>query len=563
IRMNAMKHSSRQQLFLLLLCLTIVSASALSQQSTAERKTEDVGDRLSTLIEKFIKQVQRELSGVGDESARVDTVRKKRTKKEDSEENHDSRVDYTYDGDRVVEGDEVIEGNVVVKGGDLTVYGEIDGDVLVVGGTLYVKDGGLITGDARVISGDIVLDEGGVIEGSMDKTGSRTAGYREPRERFRTGSTALNANWVNELTTLDNFIFRYNRVEGVFLGLGSEKRYYWDGYRDYSAYGSVGYGFKSHRWRLNLGVARQFVLDEGHLLEVGVEGHNITDTKDQWLIRQGENTAAAFFIHEDYRDYFGRAGWGLNTAYTVQLEDFTGQFKVEYLLDTYRSMDNRTEWSLFGGDKVFRPNPAIQDGKMRSVVASLGVSTVSKTMEGQEGWSAFGTAEFAEDSFGGDFGFRQYVADIRRYQPLSRYDNFNIRLRVGTSEGELPPQKLYELGGLSTVQVLPFKSMAGNRMLLANAEYIVNGNFLHDIKFWPSWLMRQINFVVLGDAGWMRSVRPSASFDAGFGELQLKQFRSNLGVGVSTRSGSFRIAYLWSTDGTNLNRTIFRFSRPF
>jgi len=182
---------------------------------------------------------------------------------------------------------------------------------------------------------------------------------------------------------------------------------------------------------------------------------------------------------------------------------------------------------------------------------------------GQEGWSAFATAEFAEESFGGDFGFRQYTADIRRYQPLSRYDNINIRVRVGTSEGTLPPQRLYEVGGLSTVQVLPFKSMGGNRMLLANAEYIVNGDFLHDIKFWPSWLMRSINFVFLADAGWTREVRPSASFDAGFGELQFKQFRSNLGVGVSNRNGSFRIAYLWSTDGTGLSRMTFRVARPF
>lgn len=558
-----MRRLTYQSILVLLVYLAGTSLASASQQSTAEKKTEDLGDRLSTMIERFVKQVQREFTGRTENATPDDTLRKKRSRKVDTDKDLDQNADFTYEGNRTIEKDDVVEGNVVVKGGDLTVYGEIDGDVLVVGGTLYVKEGGRITGDARVINGDIVKEEGGVIEGYMDRTTSRTAGYREPRERFRTRSTALNANWVNELTTLDDFIFRYNRVEGFFMGLGSEKRYYWEDHRDYSGYGSVGYGFKSHRWRFHLGVARQFVLGDGQLLEFGVEGHNLTDTKDQWLIRQGENTAAAFFIHEDYRDYFGRAGWGVNAAYTLQQDYLTSQFKVEYLLDKYRSMDNRTEWSLFGGDKLFRLNPPITEGNMRSIVASLGVSTVTKTMYGQEGWSAFGTAEFAEKSFGGDFGFRQYVADIRRYQPLGRYDNFNIRVRAGSSEGILPPQKVYELGGLSTVQVLPFKAMAGNRMLLANAEYIVNGDILHDIDFWPSWLMRGINFVFIGDAGWTRAVRPSASFDAGFGELQLKQFRSNLGVGVSNRSGSFRIAYLWSTDGSNLNRIIFRLSRPF
>ncbi len=59
---------------------------------------------------------------------------------------------------------------------------------------------------------------------------------------------------------LDNFIFRYNRVEGVFLGLGSEKKYYWDGERNWNMYGSAGWGVKSHTWRGNLGLARQFAI---------------------------------------------------------------------------------------------------------------------------------------------------------------------------------------------------------------------------------------------------------------------------------------------------------------
>jgi hypothetical protein len=543
-------------LFLILLCAAMTARG----QSSSHKEGETVGERLSVLIERFVKQVQRDVGG-DSEVAEEDTVPKKRTRKATIEEPHDT--DFFYEGNTTIETDDRVEGNVVVKGGDLTVYGKIEGDVLVVGGTLYVKEGGRITGDARVINGTIVKDEGGIIEGSEDTTTSRTASYRELQKKFRTRSTALNAPWVNELTTLDNILFRYNRVEGIFLGLGSEKRYDWEGSRDYSAYGHFGYGFKSHKWRFNLGLTRQFLVGEGKLVEMGLEGHSLTDTKDQWLISQGENTAAAFLIHEDYRDYFGRAGWGVNAAYTVQNDDLTSQFKVEYLLDQYSSMENRTEWSLLGGEKVFRVNPPIDGGKMHSIVASLGISTVKKSMYGQQGWSAFGTAEFAEKSFGSDFGFRQYLIDIRRYQPLGRYDNFNIRVRLGTSEGMLPPQKDFELGGLSTVQVLPFKIMTGNRMLLVNAEYIVNGDLLHDVSFWPSSIMGRMTIVFLGDAGWTRTVRASAGFDEGFGELQLKQFRSNLGIGISNRSGSFRIAYLWATDGSDLHRMIFRFSRPF
>ena len=542
---------------LLVLATVFLTAIATAQTSSAERTTGGIGAKIGTMVEKFVKQVNREVLGIAEE----DTIPKRRVRTADRWDKVDRET--THEGNLTIEEDEVVDGNLVVKAGDLTVYGEVDGDVLVVGGDLFVKDGGLITGDVRVISGEIFKDEGGVIEGSMDQSSSRTASYREPRERFRMKSPTLEADWVNELSTVENFMFRYNRVEGLFLGFGSEKRYYWDGYRDFSSWGSIGYGFKSKGWRYNLGIARQFPVGEGHLLELAVEGHRLTDTRDHWLIGLGENNAAAFLIHEDYRDYFYRAGWGVSTSYTVQRDGITSQFKVEYLADKYLSMENKTEWSLFGGDKVFRLNPGIDPGKMRSILVSAGFGTVDQRMYGQEGWSIFGSAEFAEESFGGDFGFRQYLADIRRYQPLSRYDNINLRLRVGTSEGFVPFQRLYELGGLSTIQVMPFKAMAGNRMVLANAEYIVNGDLLHDIDFWPSWLMRGVNFIFMGDAGWTRTMSQTATFDEGFGELQFKQFRSDLGVGVGNRSGTFRIAYLWATDGTSASRWIFRFARPF
>ncbi len=549
---------------IIIVAIPILSvAQTKEKHPKAETESVDFDTRLGTLIERFIDSIQRELHG---DNVSADTVKKQRRRAADDwdeVEDEMRRGARTFEGHTVIETDDVIEGNIVVKAGDLIVYGEINGDVLVVGGTVYVKDGGRITGDVRVISGDIVKEPGGVIEGYTDKTSARTVDYRERRERFARGTTRLNANWVQELTTLDDFIFRYNRVEGVFLGIGSEKKYYWEGQRSYTGWGTIGYGLKSYRWRYNLGFARQFALGEGKLIEFGIEGHNITDSKDEWLISQKENTAAALLIHEDYRDYFQRKGYGAHAAYYVQQENFTSQLRVDYLIDRYSSMENRTEWAIFGGKKRFRLNPPVDEGRMRSVFISSGVSTVARTMYGQEGWSIYGTAEFAGKSADTDFGFHQYMLDVRRYQPLGRYDNVNIRFRIGTSEGTLPYQKEFELGGLSTVHVYPFKYDIGNRMLLVNAEYIVNADILHDIDFWPSWLMRGINILVLADAGWTNNVPTTAGWDEGFGEFHLKHVRSNLGIGIANRSGSVRVAYVWPTDGSRLNRIIFRFSRPF
>ena len=90
--------------------------------------------------------------------------------------------------------------------------------------------------------------------------------------------------WQNEYTVPDIFIFRYNRVESIFLGVGLENRPYWDGRRSFGAFGSIGYGFASYRWRGNLGLTGQFALapqKRTQILEFGLDGYSLTDSKDE------------------------------------------------------------------------------------------------------------------------------------------------------------------------------------------------------------------------------------------------------------------------------------------
>ncbi|MBE0558805.1 MAG: hypothetical protein IH628_16380, partial [Proteobacteria bacterium] len=379
----------------------------------------------------------------------------------------------------------------------MTIAGVVRGDVLVIGGSLIVKSGGRIKGSARVINGEILRDEGGVVEGYMDRTSS-TVPYRERSEAFAIHSYRLRAPWAPENTTLDFLVLRYNRVENIFLGLGSDKRYYWDGSRDLSMYGSIGYGFKSYKWRGNLGLTRQFAFSDNesgssHLLEVGVEAHSYTDSKDQWLIDVKENSLAAFFIHEDFRDYFQRQGITALAAWYYQRPDLTTQLKVEMNFDEETSMAKRTDWALFGGKKRFRENPPITEGRMRSVVLSAGFNSATRTRRGMEGWTVYGSAEFSGKGLSSEFSFSQLIVDARRYQPLGRYDGVNFRLRAGTSGGSLPVQRTYDIGGLGTIPGFPFKDQSGNRVLLGNIEYIASGDILGDLDFWPSALMRHIN----------------------------------------------------------------------
>jgi hypothetical protein len=453
-----------------------------------------------------------------------------------------------------------------VKGGDLTVYGTVNGDVLVVGGDLHMKSTGKITGNARVVNGSILKEDGAVIKGLEDYSRKEKSSFRPARSKFSRTQHTFDVPWSDEQMNLDNFIFRYNRVEGVFLGLGSEKKYYWDGERDWSMNGSVGWGFKSHTWRGNLGLARQFAIltNEGSgIIELGADGYSLTDTKDKWIISLHENTAAALLIHEDFRDYFQRNGYTLHAAYYSKHDYLKNELKIAYLVDTYDSLTNKVDWALFGGAKKFRLNPTIDPGKMRSIIASGGVSTISNTSHGPEGWSLYASGEFAKKNWGSEFEFDQYIIDLRRFQPLGKYNNFNIRLRAGSLTGDRIMQKMFDLGGLGTMNAFPFKSEIGNRMLLINAELIVNGSFLEEIDFWPMWIFHNVNILILSDAGFARIALPTASALEGVEAVKLNDFRHDFGVAFSNRSGSFRVGVAWRTDHPAPAQFILRFCRPF
>jgi hypothetical protein len=401
--------------------------------------------------------------------------------------------------------------------------------------------------------------------GYEDTVFTESRSYRETHKSFSNSSRTFDVLWRTEQTNWDHFILRYNRVESIFLGLGSEKKYYWDGEKMWNAYGSIGWGFKSHTWRSNIGLVRQFVLpsQEGvHMIEAGIEGYTLTDTKDQWIISQNENTAAAFLIHEDFRNYFERKGFTLHAAYYSKRGTLKRELKLAYLTDSYDSLQNKVEWALFGGNKKFRVNPAVAPGKMHSLLVSGGLSTVAKTSRAQEGWSLFGSAEFAKKSWDSEFEFDQYLLDVRRFQPLGRYEYLNMRARFGTSCGILPLQKAFELGGLGTTNAFPFKSDIGNRMVLVNLEFILSGSIMDDLDFWPTWIFQHVNLIFTSDAGFMRSVLPGTAALEGFG-LRLNEFHHNLGIALGNRTGLYRIGFAWRTDTSAPLQFILRFSRPF
>ncbi|MEW6752582.1 MAG: BamA/TamA family outer membrane protein [Candidatus Latescibacterota bacterium] len=278
---------------------------------------------------------------------------------------------------------------------------------------------------------------------------------------------------------------RYNRVDGTYLAWTrpTSRR------RGPDWYGELGYAFGGRHWRYRVGAevhssAWRFAgLPAGiqrHRVSVGLEYHGLTDTQDDWLISEPENSLAALLLGQDLRDYYGREGWSGYAGYHLgSAVHVTGRL----LQDEFSSLENAADWHLVHGGPArerFRPNPAVDEMRVHALRGEVQFDTRDSPSHAQRGWWALATAEGAGGPLGGDGGFQRYLAEVRRYQPFAPGVRLDLRLRAGTARGTLPSQHRYALGGFSSLRGYRYKEFAGDRMALVNLECWVDLD-----RHWP------------------------------------------------------------------------------
>lgn len=371
--------------------------------------------------------------------------------------------------------------------------------------------------------------------------------------------------------------FRYNRVDGLFLGLGSSTPHFPNDYKDFIQYevyddsgrmvkigadgsrdtitpqdwritGGFGYAFGSHFWTVEGGLSHVTYLGSRdamrNSLEIGVEGHIRTDTRDAWLIDEGENTLTSLVAREDFQDYFKRQGFSVNGTWHIGDE----HLMVSYRDDRDSNLIERDYWTLFGGNKVFRPNPAITEGVIPAAVIETYLNT--KPENRNRGWMVLGEAEFGT----GDYKYDRFILDVRRYQPLTHWMELNLRARASAVTGNIPIQDYVYVGGISTLPAYDYKQFIGNRALLLNAEWGFS-----TLAF--NWVLDRAMIFLLADAGY--AYMAPGAVNEGWTNISIPNLRTDLGIAYGTRNGGFRIGVLWRNDENDGAKFFVRFSRPF
>ncbi len=489
--------------------------------------------------------------------------------------------DFRFENDTVIKSDSLMPGNVIVIDGDLTVRGEIRGDVLVIMGNVYIKSDAVINGNVTSINGSIFQNRASLVTGNQIETRARN--LFTPKElhdedkleqlshlgnvqsRYNKSYSTLNLGRYDE-----EVVFRYNRVQGLFLGITFPKEIAGK-YNYFTLHGFGGYGFEESAWRYQLGIDRWFFNQKKYRFEIGAKAYDLTDTKDNWLINPLENSLAALLIHEDFQDFYRRYGYELHASQNITIF-FKGT--LGYRNERFRSLEKNTDWAIFGGDKKFDENPPVTEGRNRSLFGELYLDSRDNRETPRDGWYAKLAVETSNSELNSDYSFNRYQFEIRRYQQIGRYERLDMRFKIGSAEGGLPLQKSYEIGGISTLRGYDYKAFSYmthedgsitplDRMLLANFEYNISPRILNtSLLFFDD-----VRYMMFFDAGaaWNRAqVSEEDAWNAGFNNLTWNDIKTDFGVALTSWSGKARLSIAKRLDtGIDPVRVTFRLSKPF
>jgi hypothetical protein len=313
----------------------------------------------------------------------------------------------------------------------------------------------------------------------------------------------------------------YQRVDGLSLGLSPS----FDSHHDFepSIDTYFSYGFKSEEWSYGGSIFQP--VSPYRAFQLKLSGYSKTDHNKQIGICTDENSMAAIFFKQDYRDYFRREGFSVGAVF----EEF-GWLAARGGLrfDDYFTLENQADWSFDDGE--FRVNPPIDEGNMRSVFADLRLGTRLNNISLQYEVSN-------EDLLEGDYDFQQLTAQIRARLNLRHNPHIDFRLKVGKNfAGTLPAQKRYFVGGLGTVRGYPFQSLlhegsppasgaagqqwGGEQMLVANVEYV---------------------FDFFGDLEGMLTFDTGMAWTDRDASMDLGDLKSSAGVGIQLDDGALRL----------------------
>lgn len=244
--------------------------------------------------------------------------------------------------------------------------------------------------------------------------------------------------------------FRYDRVQGLSLGLGYRVRAPAVSFT--SLYGTMRYGFSDDRITGRLSLIRDA---PGGRLMVG--GYRDVVSVDPFAPAPGlGNTLNALFVAHDDGDYLLAQGAaaGYETSLGTGL-DLTLGVRYERQTSVGRTASSDVN-DFLGGSGDLPPNPPVDEGRFAGGRARL-------TGSGAFRWQA------TADLLGGEgTATGRVYGEVRR--SIGRRQGLTVRLKGGLATAPVLPQSAFRLGGIGTVRGHDYGARRGQAFWAAQLD---------------------------------------------------------------------------------------------
>jgi len=365
---------------------------------------------------------------------------------------------------------------VVVIAPRATIASRVHGDVIVVGGDLFLHPGAVIDGRAVAIGGGVYNSTLAVVRGGLRSYRDATFDIARAGDTLLLDYRALGSQ-REEIVYLPAVVGfnlpSYDRVNGLSLPWGPAVAI--DSGR-IIVEPSVTY--RSHLGAFDPAVAVAGTV--GRQLTATLYAGRGTVTNDAWIRPDWLNSVGVAIAGVDTRNYYraDRAELRIGRRWAsdgVEIEPFAGALTELARSVGPRTLDASAPYSFTGRRDslgMLRPNPAIRRGRISSALAGVRGRWEEGAGGGVAG-SLLVATEAPFDTPGGE-RFVQTTIDGDVAFPAFLNHRFELFAHVVLTAGDTaPPQRFAYLGGNATLLTRDLLSLGGDQLFFTDARYAV------------------------------------------------------------------------------------------
>lgn len=345
-------------------------------------------------------------------------------------------------------------------------------------------------------------------------------------------------------------LFRFNRVEGAFLGIGGRLVPPRPQQNRWQVYGTGGWAFAESAPRGELsfrsGTAVVAQMEDG--TDWGTEAVAYRRLRDIQPFRptfmwDWFYTLPALFWGSDPRDYYDATGAELTII--GRQPNLSGRATVRY--ERHDSVTVNTQKFLFGAATDFTPLASIDAGNLLALEMGTQYAV---------GPGAFGIGNSLLTRVEGELGFADFRYNRVTALVSSRFSLGPVTLAArgdgGHVWGDAPPQKLFRFGSVEGLRGYEPNEFGGSTAFLGRARLLLGipPRSAQPLARAGLFLIPPLrpSLVLLGETGWTDIETDLVGSLSRLGSRPTDGFRSSVGVGLSIFDDAVTVEWLKPVD---------------